>query len=222
MSAHSQNKFRWDVIDEMDTIQSIEELNDIRTKYIGLLVFNDNKEDNDATPYIPSSSYSADLVCNKYGNVMINGEVRNLNDVTSYSEIEKKSMMKTSNHQLLEGTGCVENADKDRKYWCEAWFNLRTGCFDIRLVAHKQTWFGYMAYRTVYALNVSSYIGWTTIPSFWKPYVGNFRNTKELPSGDFYPIATGYGAGYNWATLTVYARTRGVNITRSFTLNVHK
>ena len=100
----TQNQFMWSVVDELDNAMSVEAVKSIHEKYTNLLVFNDNEEDNDISPYIPSTFFGNDKVCNKYGNVMVDGEIRNFNNVTSYSQL-------TTN--LVRNTGYLRKRLRD-------------------------------------------------------------------------------------------------------------
>lgn len=213
----SQHKFMWDVVDELDEATSIEEVKTMQQKYKGLLLFNENEEDKDISPYIPSTNHGTELVCNKYGDVIINGKVHNFNNISSYSQTrdyEMQNMIKTRALNQIPGGYHVE-VDK-RKFWFEFWHNTNTSWYELRLVAHKKGAFGvWKKYRTSYGVSIDeNNKKWIEYGPFAKDIIRDakfsYYITADMASGDYYPFVRGVQKGAEYAYINVKAYSRGV------------
>lgn len=190
----SQNQFKWNIVDEFNNAQSMEEVKLIRSRSANLLIYNNKLADEDMSPYIPSSHLGNDLVCNKYGNVMISGKIHNFNDIASYSE--RESPLTKSRSEV--GNGIYRERGKSR-LMVRAYYNSATYGIDLWLEAQNKTWFGWMWHKTQYSLRFEEFWGWNEAYSLgWeifitaKPY---YHVTPVIKAGDYHPLVRGLTPG---------------------------
>lgn len=219
----SQSEFFWNVVDEINAAESLDQVKAIHSKYKELLIFNDNEADNDISPYIPTSHNGTELVCNKYGNVIIGGEIVNYNDISSY---EQTWFYRIANIEqtrtLIWVKGVFAQADK-RKFWAEAYYNTDTGWIELKLAAHKKSMFGWNQYKTSYYLKAVACGNWQTLSTFGQSILNaapNYMQTADLASSNYYPLAFGYQYIRKPALFVIDTYSRGVDIANAKRLEI--
>lgn len=210
----SQFDFMWQIVEELDTANTLEEIKKIQSKYTGLMLFNDNEEDEDISPYIPSDYNGTELVCNKSGNVIIAGEVRNYNNLDSF---EQTSAYKVYHQNIAredprDGIVGVFAENDKRKFWAEAYLNKITGTIELKLVAHKKRVL-WNKYQTSYSIKMLEFNNWQERKSlaqavlYAKP---NYHETGDIKSGLFHPFVRGVSDKSIPATFAIRVFSRGV------------
>ena len=208
----SQNEFMWDVVEELNNSSSMEDVRATQAKYKDLLLFNNNESDEDVAPYIPSNHRGTELVCNKYGNVLVNGEVKNFNNLTAYEQTKDYEINQARKERrvLLHGGSAV---DGKRKFWVELYLNRPSGWVEVQLSAHKKTWIGWNKYSTVYAVRLNEFLGFAKTGPFLdylRKEAPNFVATAEIASGSYIPLGWGIQSSANNTSVALSAYSRGV------------
>lgn len=178
--------------EQRDTLTYYHELSSFKMKYSAYFLFNEHKEDNDISPYIPSNTYGRYLVCNANGDVKIAGKIKNFNELKSFDETtygkylrgfsrSKKDTIEEKVNSLYIREG------GDRKMSAEAFRSLR-GVY-IKYEARKKNWLGsWRSYKTTYLTQYISHAPytWTEIGRDFQMYMDN-RNimveSNEVKSG---------------------------------------
>lgn len=149
-------------IAELNAINTIDEAKAFKQKYSEIFMFNDNINDDELyNPYIPSDHFGYSLVCNKYGDVIINGEVKNFNNLTS---VQQTSTYKMS-HMPSTRAG-LEIVKRDNylyvyngqgnKFWAEAKRDARDNIY-IEYTAQRRRSFGWNHYSERYSITYISH-----------------------------------------------------------------
>lgn len=190
----SQSEFMWQVVDELNNAASVDEVREIQAKYQGILLFNNNSADEDIAPYIPSECRGTELVCNKNGDVLIAGKVKNYNSLTSYEQTSDYAFnhpTKTRASQKLAGVYAI---DGKRKFWCEAMLDTNSGWISLQFTAHAKNIFGWNKYKTSYGIKVMEFVNWASITNFTVDLLNarpNYYVTREMKSGTSLRFAAG-------------------------------
>ncbi len=228
----SQNEFMWKVVDELDSAENETDVKTIQSKYSNIFIFNNNIEE-DIAPYIPSTNFGYELICNKYGNVAIAGKIVNFNNLKSFQEyrtfqenasIENNKFYITRSDLRTKIAGVFAET-KDRKFWAEAWSNNITGWVDLKLTAHKKKRLYWNKYRTEYYLKLDKgqSKGWTYTSDFYNAIFNvsykDFYNTGEIASGDYRPFVRLAHSGTARFELTAYTRGVGEANKKTFAVN---
>lgn len=209
----SQQKFMWQIVEELDNALSLEEVHNIQSKYAGQMLFNTNPEDEDISPYIPSNYKGTEFVCDRDGNVLIGGEVRNYNNLTSYEQTTDYLFNHQPQTRAREKLAGVYAQDGKRKFWSEAYLNTATGGIEIRLAAHKKNMFGWNKYKTSYAIKITEFSNWAQITAFSTDILNarpNYYVTADVKSGLYYPFVRGRANPSKVAKFFIMVYSRGV------------
>lgn len=135
---------------------------EIKDKYKHILLFNSNSIDEDLYyPLLPLKNDYLSYVCNKNGNVMINGQAKNLRDIQLFEETEYyKTLHQFKTRAIEEVINYVWIQDGKRRMWARAEKRSGSGAHlayaVIQLSAQKKTWLGWNYYRTEYYLSHQS------------------------------------------------------------------
>lgn len=152
-------------IDELEKIQELRDTTEyyhFKEKYSPYFLFNEN-DVYDLNPYIPSNDLGNNLVCNINGDVKIDGEVVNFNDLTSFEETTYGKYLEEVVHGRSKPGDLVEEKTNylqiveggDRKMWAEA--QRKYGEVYIKLSAHKKGWLGgWNNYKTTYFIKYAN------------------------------------------------------------------
>lgn len=209
----SQQKFMWQIVEELDNASSMETVREIQAKYAGQMLFNTNPDDEDIAPYIPSNYKGTEFVCDKNGNVLIAGKVRNYNNLTSYEQTSDYLFNHQPQTRAREKLAGVYAQDGKRKFWSEAYLNTVTGGIEIRLAAHKKNMFGWNKYKTSYGIRIIEFSNWAEITSFSADILNarpNYYVTADVKSGLYYPFVRGRSNPSKVAKFLIKVYSRGV------------
>lgn len=209
----SQQKFMWQIVEELDNASSMETVREIQAKYTGQMLFNTNPDDEDIAPYIPSNYKGTEFVCDKNGNVLIAGKVRNYNNLTSYEQTSDYLFNHQPQTRAREKLAGVYAQDGKRKFWSEAYLNTVTGGIEIRLAAHKKNMFGWNKYKTSYGIKITEFSNWAEITPFSTDILNarpNYYVTADVKSGLYYPFVRGRSNPSKVAKFFIMVYSRGV------------
>ena len=222
----SQYDFMWQIVEELDNAASMDEVRAIQAGCQGKMLFNTNPEDEDISPYIPSSHRGTEFVCNSEGNVLIGGEVCNYNDLTYYEQTSDyrsthpQIQTRAANKQWLAGR---KAETKDRKFWVEAYLNTITEGVELKLAAHKKGMFGWNQYKTAYSIRMEQFTNWQEIGVFAADILSvspNYYVTRDMKSSQYFPFARGRQAGQPYASFFITAYSRGVKDANALSFGV--
>lgn len=214
-------------LDELEKLQKLtdyatfsKEYKKFRSKYSPYFLFNENKEDEDLSPYIPSDRVGFWMVCDVKGNVMVGDSVWNFNELKSLEETSYyKSIHSPQTHGVEEKENYLYIKEGKRKMWAGAVRDLRMVC--IRYSAHKKSMFGWNKYRTKY---FTAYIShdpntWISHDQFLTDLIAkapDYLESKEMDSGaevffgnTLYDISSGTVLQKGVAQLRIKSRGTG-------------
>ena len=149
-------------LDIVEESKSFELAAQVKEKYQPYLLYNDDPADNEMyNPYV-KTDIGLSYVCNKNGDVIINGEVKNFNTADSVKDTESyklKNMVKTrSTHTYVVNGVKVEESTNhlfmerlgERRFWAFPMQPLGNdnGKVHLQMSAAKDTWLGWYSYTT--------------------------------------------------------------------------
>lgn len=174
---------------------------EIKDKYRDILLFNNNPKDEELyAPLLPISNPFYSYVCNKNGDVLVNGVVNNLKDIerfedTRYYQTSLSFMTKTVEQ---DKDNYIWILDGKRKMWVDVIGVAPHGAYyypycALKMEARKKNWLGWFSYATVYELwivqDLANYDNNATFPEFRDLRANKYLNTGEIGSGNTFRIA---------------------------------
>lgn len=204
----SQEEIFQIAIDEQELLKDFEQANLFRAKYEPIFMFNDDPADEELyNPYIPSDMFGFNHICNKDGNVMIAGEVKNFNNLTSVKETfyYQKEQEVGTKADIEESLNSLYIRHDKRKMWASSHRYMMN--VYVLLRAHKKNVFGWNQYRTEYYFK---YLGHDATTWTSSVFIRDLMNqpgqegwTNELAHGTEFPIGS-----TRWVDTNNYTRGR--------------
>lgn len=154
----SQNSIFEEAMNEFQQATDFDTANKIKDKYKKHLLFNENPMDQELyNPYLPSENMLGyALICNKNGDVLINGKIENFNTLKSVRETNFYKHTHTLTKTINESLNYLYILDGKRKMWAETAIAHGGQCF-IKVTAHKKTILGWNKYPTRYGFSIITY-----------------------------------------------------------------
>lgn len=173
---------------------------EIKDKYRDILLFNNNPKDEELyAPLLPISNPFYSYVCNKDGNVIIGGNVKNLIDTKSFEETRYfKTFQSINTKSIEEKENYIWILDGKRKMWVDVISLQPYGAIyfpvcALKLEARKKNWLGWCSYATTYSFllveHLSGYREGTFLGDTGRLNTQNTFTTSEHGSGYEFKLA---------------------------------